>query len=92
MIIENKEYIQSFTPHANGCKFVFIVKNNGDIYYKPGCNLRPNLLFGADRYLWEMFSDNKEQSVKLNISPILKTELMKINSCDECGGTLFEHE
>lgn len=90
MIIENNEYIKAFTPHYCGCNFSLIIKNNGDIHYTGGCDLRPNLQTGANHYLWEMFCLNKEKPVKLNISPNLKTELLKIKPCQHCGGALFK--
>jgi hypothetical protein len=90
MIIENEEYIKAFTPHTNGCKFSLIIKNNGDLYYTGGCDLRPNLTSGVNCYLWERFYLNNEKPVNLNISPELKIELMKIKPCENCGGTLFE--
>lgn len=90
MIIENEEYIKAFMPHRNGCKFSLIINNDGDVYFTAGCDLRPNLLTGADRFLWEMFSLNNEKPAKLNISPELKIELIKIKPCKNCGGTLFE--
>ena len=91
MIIEDKEYIDALTPHTNGCKYIMIVKKNGDIYIDYGCDLRPNLQSGANRYIYDLIHGNGDKPVKLKISPELKSRLLAIKPCSGCGGTLFQH-
>jgi hypothetical protein len=81
MILEDEEMIQSLTPHRNGCYFKIVLGIDGQIYYQGGCDLRPNLLTGARRYMYEMLENNGFCPVKLLIDPVLKVELLKIPNC-----------
>ena len=89
MIIEKKEYINILTPAKNGCQYVMIEDEQGDIYIDIGCDLRPNLQTGASRYVFDLIMVNNKP-IKLNISQKLKTILLSITPCDKCGGTRFK--
>ena len=91
MKFEDKEYIEAFTPRHNGCLFLLIIKNNGTASYTAGC-LIPALVPEINSYLWKKVSKNNGEPVDFDISPKLKTELMKITPCNCCGGTFIEEE
>lgn len=83
MIIDDEEWLGAFTPSKNGCKFRVLQKGK-EVYYDGGCNLYPNLLSGAERYMFELLEKNEFKPVKISASPSGILQILNIKTC-ECS-------
>ena len=90
MIVEDKEWIELITPCKGGCKYHLVIEGN-DYRYTLGClGHYYNLCSTLEREVFSRWQCNKEQPVLMDISEELKSQLLAIEPCSKCGGTILK--